>query len=203
MMPEFAAGEPTVNHRILSALGALLLIALARPALAADPRVLMSTSLGDVTLELHPDQAPRSVENFLRYVDEGYYDGTVFHRVIDGFMIQGGGFTADLERRDGTRNPIPNEADNGLKNRRGSLAMARTSQPHSATAQFFINLVDNSFLDHREKTRSGWGYAVFGDVVEGLEVVERIGKLTTATRPNGMGDVPIEPPVIRTIRRLP
>jgi peptidyl-prolyl cis-trans isomerase B (cyclophilin B) len=145
-------------------------------AIAENVRVLMATSLGDVTLELDADKAPKTVANFLNYVDKGFYNDTVFHRVIDGFMIQGGGFTADLVRKD-TDAPVENEADNGLKNLRGTIAMARTSQPDSATAQFFVNLVDNAFLDHREKTRRGWGYAVFGKVVSGMEVVDEIAKL--------------------------
>lgn len=168
---------------------------------AANPQVLMETSLGQVTLELDAVKAPESVENFLRYVDEGYYDGTVFHRVIDGFMVQGGGFTADMKRK-GTREPVENEADNGLKNLRGTLAMARTSQPDSATAQFFVNLVDNGFLDHREKTRRGWGYSVFGKVSDGMAVIDEMAKLTTTVRPNGMRDVPIELPIIKRMSRV-
>ncbi|GEM_PF-145645 len=167
--------------------------------LAANPRVKVETSAGDFVLELYPDKAPKTVENFLRYVSEGFYDGTVFHRVIDGFMIQGGGFSlkeGKLERKP-THEPIHNEADNGLSNARGTIAMARTSQPDSATAQFFINLADNGFLDFKDKTRRGWGYAVFGKVVEGMDTVARIGKLTTTARPGGMRNVPIEPPVIR------
>lgn len=186
---------------MLKILLALALTA-ALPALAGNPKVLMQTSLGNVTLALDAEKAPLSVANFLRYVDDGYYDGTVFHRVIDGFMIQGGGFTADIERKPGSRDPIRNEADNGLKNLRGTLAMARTSQPHSATTQFFINLVDNSFLDFREKNRRGWGYAVFGKVTDGMDVLDRIAKLSTTARPNGMRDVPIEPPVIEHMSRI-
>ena len=189
----------TTVSRMLFAL--TLLGATVLPALADQPKILMETSLGDITLELDADEAPQTVANFLRYVDEGFYAGTVFHRVIGGFMIQGGGFTADLERKE-THGAIKNEADNGLKNRRGSIAMARTSQPNSATSQFFINLVDNGFLDFRERTRRGWGYAVFGKVTDGMEVVDKIAKLSTATRPNGMRDVPIEPPVIKRITRV-
>ncbi len=170
-------------------------------AIAEGTKVLMETSLGNVTLELDAAKAPKSVENFLRYVDEGFYDGTVFHRVIDGFMIQGGGFSADFDRKE-THGPVENEADNGLKNQRGTLAMARTSQPDSATAQFFVNLVDNAFLDHREKTRRGWGYAVFGKVSDGMEVVDEIAKLATTARPNGMRDVPIELPIIKKMSRV-
>jgi cyclophilin family peptidyl-prolyl cis-trans isomerase len=181
---------------------ALLLTTAALPALADNPRVLMQTSLGEITLELNADRTPKTVKNFLAYVDRGFYNGTVFHRVIDGFMIQGGGYTLEMQRKEQTDPAIGNEADNGLKNLRGTLAMARTRQPHSATAQFFINLVDNSFLDHRDKTRSGWGYAVFGKVTDGMAVVDRIAKLTTTTRPDGMRDVPIEPPVIQHMSRI-
>ncbi len=179
-----------------------LTLAAAFPVLAGNPKVLVQTSLGNITLELNAEKAPKSVANFLQYVDAGYFDGTVFHRVISGFMIQGGGFTADIQRKPGTRDPIRNEADNGLKNLRGTLAMARTNQPHSATAQFFISLVDNSFLDFREKNRRGWGYAVFGKVTDGMDVVDKIAKLSTTARPNGMRDVPIEPPVIEHISRI-
>jgi cyclophilin family peptidyl-prolyl cis-trans isomerase len=179
-----------------------LTLAAAFPALAGNPKVLMQTSLGNITLELNAEKAPGSVANFLQYVDDGYYDGTVFHRVIDGFMIQGGGFTADIERKPGSRDPIQNEADNGLKNLRGTLAMARTNQPHSATAQFFVNLVDNSFRDFREKNRRGWGYTVFGKVTDGMDVLDKIAKLSTTARPNGMRDVPIEPPVIKSMSRI-
>jgi cyclophilin family peptidyl-prolyl cis-trans isomerase len=182
-------------------LAAVLLGAGALPALADNPRVVMETNLGKVTLELDPEKAPATVENFLRYVDEGFYPGTVFHRVIDGFMIQGGGFDKDFERR-ATHEPVQNEADNGLKNQRGTVAMARTGQPHSATSQFFINLVDNGFLNFKEKNRAGWGYCVFGKVVDGMEVVDKIAKLSTTARPNGMRDVPIEPPVITGMSRI-
>ena len=173
---------------------------------AADtmPRVRLSTNLGDIVLELDPVKAPRSVENFLAYVQEGAYDGTVFHRVIDGFMIQGGGYTRDFIKIP-TRDPIPNEANNGLKNLAGTVAMARTNQPHSATSQFFINVVDNDFLDFRSETLRGWGYAVFGKVVEGMDVVEQIRRSATSKRevmpapgerPVIFSDVPRSPIVI-------
>ena len=176
----------------------LLTFALAfGPALqAADhPRVKVDTNLGSFVIELYPEKAPKTVENFLQYVRDGFYDGTIFHRVIDGFMIQGGGFTPDFERKE-TRAPIVNEADNGLKNTRGTIAMARTMDPHSATAQFFINVKDNPFLDHTAKTPRGWGYAVFGKVVEGMDVVDKIRKVRTG--PGGMfpKDVPQEPVII-------
>jgi cyclophilin family peptidyl-prolyl cis-trans isomerase len=180
---------------------ALALYMVALPLLAANPRVLMETTLGNITLELYPDRAPATVTNFLRYVDEGFYSSTVFHRVIDGFMIQGGGLDKALHRKP-THDPIPNEADNGLTNERGTVAMARTSQPDSATSQFFINLVDNSFLDFREKSRRGWGYTVFGRVVAGMDTVDKIAKLPTTARPDGARDVPIEPPVIKRVTRI-
>ncbi len=135
--------------------------------------VRCKTSQGDIVLELDAEKAPNTVANFLEYVKDGFYDGTIFHRVIDGFMIQGGGFTQDYKQKQ-TRNAIQNEANNGLKNLRGSIAMARTGDPHSATAQFFINVVDNGFLDHTAQNPQGWGYAVFGKVMEGMEVVDKI-----------------------------
>ncbi len=152
--------------------GAALVLSLPLAATAADaPKVRLSTSAGDIVLELQPDKAPKSVENFLQYVRDKHYDGTVFHRVIDGFMIQGGGFTADLQQKP-TRAPIPLEASNGLKNDRGTIAMARTANPNSATAQFFINLVNNNPLN--APSPDGHGYAVFGKVVSGMDVVDKI-----------------------------
>jgi peptidyl-prolyl cis-trans isomerase B (cyclophilin B) len=166
----------------------------------ANPVVELETSAGSMKIELYPDKAPDTVSNFLAYVDEGYYDGTIFHRVISKFMIQGGGFTADMQEKE-TRDPVKNEADNGLGNERGAIAMARTSDPHSATAQFFINTVDtNSFLDHSSKTTRGWGYCVFGKVTEGMDAVDAIRGVATARR--GMhDDVPVEPVVISSIKR--
>ncbi len=166
---------------------------------AGNPVVVIETSKGAIEVELWPDKAPITVENFLKYVDEGFYDGTIFHRVIDGFMIQGGGFTADMTQKP-TRAPIQNEADNGLRNEPYTLAMARTSDPHSATAQFFINVNDNGFLNHTEKSPRGWGYAVFGKVTAGQEVVDAIKKVATTTR-GMMQDVPIEPVVIQKVSR--
>ncbi len=160
------------------------------------PRVRLSTNLGDIVLELSTAKAPKSVENFLAYVNEGYYDGTIFHRVIDGFMAQAGGFTEDFQRKN-TRAPIQNEADNGLKNLTGTVAMARTNAPHSATAQFFINVADNGFLDHRSPTSRGWGYAVFGKVVEGMDVVEKIRRTPTGSGGRFSKDVPRSPIVIQ------
>ncbi len=147
--------------------------------------VEMTTSAGTLRIELDDERAPASVENFLAYVNSGHYDGTVFHRVIKGFMIQGGGFEAGMRQKP-TRAPIANEANNGLKNQRYTLAMARTSAPHSATAQFFINAKDNDFLDFRSESPQGWGYAVFGRVVDGTDVVDRIEQVATGRR--GMHD---------------
>ena len=182
--------------------GALCLaVALAAPVnLAAqdNPIVVIETSMGDITVELDQGKAPISVENFLGYVSDGFYDGTIFHRVIPNFMVQGGGFTPDMEKKP-TRDPIQNEADNGLKNRNGTLAMARTPEINSATAQFFINVKDNSFLDHKGKSAQDYGYAVFARVTEGMDVVNKIkGVKTTTAGPNS--DVPAEPILIKSIR---
>ena len=160
----------------------------------ANPRVALDTNHGTIVVELFPDKAPATVNNFLSYLNKGFYDGTVFHRVIKGFMIQGGGFTPDMQSKP-TQAPIENEADNGLKNKRGTIAMARTSQPDSATSQFFINTVNNHFLDYRDKTPSGWGYCVFGKVVDGMKTVDAIEALPTGNK--GMHrDVPTEPAII-------
>jgi cyclophilin family peptidyl-prolyl cis-trans isomerase len=187
-------------RRLLALASALLLTAAAGAALADNPKVAMQTSKGTITLELYPEKAPKSVENFLAYVDEGFYDGTVFHRVIEGFMVQGGGFDQEMHQKP-TRDPIPNEADNGLKNTRGTVAMARTSVPDSATSQFFINHQDNDFLDHSAKTQRGWGYAVFGKVVDGMDVVDAIA--VTPTGPGGpfAKDVPKTAVVIEKVTR--
>lgn len=141
-------------------------------------QVKLATTMGDITVEVDAEKAPASAENFLRYVRDGFYNGTIFHRVMNGFMIQGGGFDESFAKKD-PRAAIRNEANNSLKNVRGTLAMARTSDPHSATAQFFINVVDNSFLDHTAETQRGWGYAVFARVVEGMDVVDRIKSVST------------------------
>jgi cyclophilin family peptidyl-prolyl cis-trans isomerase len=162
-------------------------------------RVLLQTSEGDITIELDAARAPISAENFLRYVDEGFYDGTLFHRVIAGFMIQGGGLTADM-REKATHPPIRNEAGNGVSNARGTLAMARTSVVDSATSQFFINLADNDFLDHKGKDAGGYGYAVFGHVAEGMDVVDRIAAVRTG-RSGYHEDVPLKPVTIKNARR--
>ncbi|MDR4509879.1 MAG: peptidylprolyl isomerase [Candidatus Brocadiaceae bacterium] len=160
-----------------------------------DRRVQLETNYGVIVLELNYEAAPKTVENFLSYVTDGFYNGTVFHRVIRGFMIQGGGFTPDLRKKP-THAPIVNEADNGLKNNRGTVAMARTGAPHSATAQFFINTVDNSFLDHKSKSSDGWGYCVFGKVVKGFDVVEKIESVSTTSKA-GYQDVPVLPVVLK------
>lgn len=168
---------------------------------AADaPKVRIVTSLGNMEAELNADKAPNTVKNFLVYVDSGFYNGTIFHRVIPGFMIQGGGFDARLDQKR-TRAPIRNEADNGLRNTRGTLAMARTAYPDSATAQFFINLTGNDFLDHRAKTQAGWGYAVFGKIVKGMDVADEIAKVKTMRR-GPHETVPVAPVVIKKIERI-
>jgi peptidyl-prolyl cis-trans isomerase B (cyclophilin B) len=158
---------------------------------AAHPRVALDTSKGKIVIELYPDKAPKTVANFLQYVKAGHYDGVIFHRVIPGFMVQGGGFTPDMKQKP-TKPPIANEADNGLTNDRGTVAMARTSDPNSASAQFFINVVDNGFLNFKSKTPQGWGYAVFGKVVEGMDVADAIAAVKTKAQ-----DVPVEPVLIK------
>ncbi|MBW1782530.1 MAG: peptidyl-prolyl cis-trans isomerase [Deltaproteobacteria bacterium] len=165
--------------------------------LSDKPRVVIETSKGTIVLELYPDEAPKTVDNFLRYARWGQYDGTIFHRVIPDFMIQGGGFTPKMKQKL-TEMPIDNEADNGLKNDRGTVAMARTQDPHSATAQFFINTKNNAFLNHKSKTPEGWGYTVFGKVIKGMDVVDVISKVPTGTR-GSMSDVPVEPVVITKV----
>jgi peptidyl-prolyl cis-trans isomerase B (cyclophilin B) len=160
-------------------------------------QVLMATTVGPITLELDADSAPKTVENFLSYVSSGFYDGTIFHRVIDNFMIQGGGFDADMGQK-ATEAPIENEANNGLTNLRGTIAMARTQDPHSATAQFFINVNDNDFLNHTGENMQGWGYAVFGKVAEGEDVLDKIRCVQTGSQA-GHQDVPVEPIIIESV----
>ena len=191
-------------RRITSTIAALALggISATSPSAQADatenPQVTFETSHGPFVLELDQGAAPATVENFLTYVRKGFYDGTIFHRVIAGFMIQGGGFSPEFKQLE-TRAPIRNEADKGGKNDRGTIAMARTSDPHSATAQFFINVVDNDFLNHRGRTTQGWGYTAFGRVVEGMDTVDRIAAVKTGSR--GMfQDVPEDTVVIQTTR---
>ena len=176
--------------------GALTLAAAALPALAADPapRVNLHTTAGDIVLELAPGKAPKTVKNFLQYVNDKHYDGTIFHRVIDGFMIQGGGFTPDMAQRP-TRDPVALEADNGLKNDRYTIAMARTSNPNSATSQFFINVKDNDMLNAPKP--DGYGYTVFGKVVAGQDVVDKIRAVPTGNK-GGMQNVPLQPVIIQS-----
>jgi cyclophilin family peptidyl-prolyl cis-trans isomerase len=198
--------EKTMLKRIIAIMLSGLSIFCATGAIAAEPAIgnpviLMETSLGNVKLELFAKEAPTSVKNFLSYVRSGFYDGIIFHRVIPGFMVQGGGFTPDLMQKQ-TGAPIKNEADNGLKNQTGTLAMARTAVVDSATAQFFINVADNVFLNHRDKTPQGCGYAVFGKVVEGMEVVNRIAAVRTGTR-DGFQNVPKTSVVIKSMKVLP
>ncbi len=164
------------------------------------PRVTLHTSEGDIVLELNPDKAPQTVANFLRYVDSGFYTGLIFHRVIRDFMIQGGGFTEQMSKKP-TEAPIQNEADNGLQNLIGTIAMARTRDPHSATAQFFINTKNNDFLNHTAKNAQGWGYTVFGKVISGLDVMNRINNVATTTR-SGYRDVPQKPVLIQSAEKL-
>lgn len=166
---------------------------------STNPSVVVKTSMGSFTIELYPEKAPETVKNFLLYVDEGFYPGTVFHRVIDGFMIQGGGLDKDLTKK-ATRAPIVNEAGNKLKNVVGTVAMARTGEPNSATAQFFVNVKDNSFLDYRDSSREGIGYCVFGKVVQGMDVVEKIKVVPTGSK-GGMQNVPVTPVVIESVTR--
>ncbi len=186
---------------ILRIMAFILLMAGTSSALAQNPRVEFKTTLGSFTLELYPDKAPKTVENFMQYVSSGFYKGTVFHRVIDGFMIQGGGFDRDMKQK-ATRGPIENEAGiamkGGLKNQLGTISMARTPDPNSATAQFFINVKDNGFLDYRDPSPQGIGYAVFGRVVEGMNVVLSISRVQTTTA-GGNQNVPQLPVVIESV----
>lgn len=186
-----ATAEPAATDNAAEAVGA-----------AVNPRVALHTNLGDIVLELDAAKAPLSTENFVTYVKDGFYNGTVFHRVIDNFMAQGGGYTADLQPKP-TRAPIRNEANNGLSNQRGTVAMARTGDPHSASAQFFINLVDNPRLDFvSEQNGMTWGYAVFGKVVEGMDVVDQIRAIPTGGQGPFRSDVPTSPVVIERAELL-
>ncbi len=192
-----------MRTRTICLLSVLFCLATSLPAFGQQNqiKVALETSLGNVVLTLDAAAAPKTVKNFLAYVDSGFYNETIFHRVIRSFMIQGGGLTADMRKKQ-TRTPIPNEADNGLKNEVGTIAMARTSDPHSATAQFFINVADNHSLNHRSKSSRGWGYCVFGRVVEGMEVVRSIEGVKTGFRA-GRRDVPSEPVIIHRAFRVP
>jgi cyclophilin family peptidyl-prolyl cis-trans isomerase len=204
-LPKIVAG----GFRVTSSRRSVLMLALALPLLClapsdasaqsagAKPVVVLTTTLGEIEIELDEAKAPITVKNFLAYVDEGFYDGTIFHRVIRDFMIQGGGFTPQMSQKK-TKANIQNEAANGLKNVKGSLAMARTSAPHSASSQFFINHKDNSFLDY--PGQDGWGYAVFGRVVKGIEVVDKIAAVQTGVKA-GMSDVPVQSVAIVSARR--
>ena len=167
---------------------------------AGNPTVLIETTMGSITVELDMENAPNTSENFLAYVDDGYFVDTTFHRVIPNFMIQGGGLTADMRDKPSSRAPIENEANNGLKNERGTLAMARTGDPHSATSQFFINHVDNDFLNFTSETMQGWGYAVFGRVIEGMDVVDAIARVPTGNK-GGHQNVPVEAITITGVSR--
>ena len=160
--------------------------------------IRFETTLGDFTIELYEKDAPLSVANFLRYVDDGFFDGTIFHRIVPGFVIQGGGFTEDMTQKR-TQPPVKNEADNGLKNKRGTLSMARTNDINSATSQFFVNLKDNEFLDH---SRSNFGYAVFARVAEGMDVIDKIAAVETGRR-RGFDDVPVDAVIMTSVRRIP
>ena len=178
----------------------LLALILTPAALAANPKVELKTSLGTVVIDLYPENAPQTVDNFLQYVKDGFYDGTVFHRVIPGFMVQGGGFTRNLQQKP-TRPAIRNEAGNGLRNAFGTVAMARTKDPHSATAQFFINVADNDFLDFKSPDENGYGYTVFGRVSAGMDVVQRMLQVPTATT-GPHQNVPRTPIVIESTRLI-
>ena len=160
--------------------------------------VTISTSAGEIHLELDADNAPITVANFLQLAKDGYYTGTIFHRIIEGFMVQGGGLDEDMTPKPTNTDPIQNEANNGLKNDRGTIAMARTMDPHSATGQFFINHKDNDFLNHTAETSQGWGYAVFGSVIDGMDVVDQIALSTTSTV-GGYADAPLEPTIIHSV----
>lgn len=183
-------------HRLFSLIATLFI---SLNVLAANPQVEMKTSQGTIVIELYPEKAPKTVDNFLRYVKDGFYKDTIFHRVIDGFMIQGGGMTANMQEKT-TRDPIQNEAKNGLKNDAGTIAMARTGDPHSASAQFFINLQANNSLNFPNP--DGWGYAVFGKVIQGFDVVQKIGKTKTGNA-GFHQDVPTTPIVIQSVKLLP
>ena len=183
---------------VLGAVGMVLAAAGVRAKAGGNPVVLIKTSMGEITVELDKEKAPVTVDNFLAYVNDKFYDGTIFHRVIPAFMIQGGGFDKDMQQKK-TKAPIKNEAGNGLKNLNGTIAMARTSDPNSATAQFFINTKDNAFLDHRNDTPQGYGYTVFGKVIKGQDVVKKIEQVQTTTR-TPYENVPVTPVIIESVR---
>lgn len=193
--------KPSLLRRTLLLAATSLALLASQAFAAALPRVQLETSMGNIVIELDQAKAPKTVANFLKYVEDKHYDGTIFHRVIDGFMVQGGGMLSDMSEKP-TRAPIQNEANNRLKNQRGTIAMARRPDPHSATAQFFINVADNDFLDFKSETPQGWGYAVFGKVVEGMEVVNKIKDVKTGN--NGPHqNVPVAAIVIKSAKLLP
>jgi len=180
-------------------LAVLLTFFITIPSFGKDnPVVVIKTNIGDIYVELYPDKAPKTVKNFLTYVKEGFYDGLIFHRVVKGFVIQGGGFDKDLKYKKPTHPPVENESDNGLSNKRGTIAMARTSDPHSATTQFYINLADNSFLDYGKNPKK-WGYTVFGKVIKGMDVVDEISQVPV-TNIGWMTNIPIKPVVIESVK---
>jgi len=178
-----------------------LLASMMNTAAAEAPQVKIETNMGDIVVLLNPEKAPKTVENFLTYAKDGFYNDTIFHRVISNFMIQGGGFTLDYQRKP-TRAPIKNEADNGLSNKKGTIAMARTMDPHSATAQFFINVKDNNFLDFTSQSPRGWGYTVFGSVIKGMDTVNRIRSVATGPGGPFPTDAPQEPVIIKSVTLL-
>ena len=190
---------------VIAAIASLFLLPLAQGEKtmndSTNPSVLIETNMGNITIELDAKNAPNTTANFLAYVDDGYFVDTTFHRVIPGFMIQGGGITADMQDKPSSRAAIKNEANNGLKNDRGTIAMARTNDPHSATSQFFINLKDNGFLNHTSESMQGWGYAVFGKVTDGMDVVDAIAAVQTGNK-GGHQDVPVETITITGVKRL-
>ncbi len=179
---------------VVVAIGVIFMSVAAANAEDANPVVVLQTSFGNITIELYPDKAPKTVENFLWYVDHRFYENLIFHRVISNFMIQGGGFTADMNQKQPNA-PVKNEANNGLSNERGTIAMARTNEPHSASSQFFINVKDNKGLDFKSETPQGWGYCVFGKVIDGMDVVDEIREVKTTSK-QGFQDVPEVPVVI-------
>lgn len=185
-----------LSSELMYNLGKLISMLIYAQLFIETPMIIFKTSLGDIKLELNFEKAPVTAKNFQQYVEEGHYNGTIFHRVIKGFMAQGGGFAPGLEEKE-TRASIKNEANNGLSNKRGTLAMARTQEPHSASAQFFINLTDNNFLDFTSESVQGWGYCVFGEVVEGMDVVDKMTLVATGNM-YGHGDVPKEDIVIES-----
>ena len=188
----------TIKRLITAVIGSILIFSTSTYAMEKNHMTIikLTTNQGDITLELDGEKAPNTVANFVSYVEDGFYEGVIFHRIIPNFMAQGGGFTSDFQQKS-TKDQIENEADNGLKNDRGTIAMARTGDPHSATGQFFINLADNGFLNHSSKTQQGWGYAVFGKVTEGMDVVDKMAAIPTGSGGMFPTDVPQEEVIIK------